>query len=461
MLEMHPDFDRIVDDAFTRLQAGEEISEILARYPEHAERLAPLLEVAAFCVRAYTYTEPASADGMARQRERYLALARQQAARQKRSRQPVRWMGRWAMVAAAILLAFVLGTAAVTVSASSVPGDLLYPVKIAVEEVRTAVTFDPAERAVLHMTWSQRRLDELAALLARRDRLDEGLVAASQAEALAALQEIARLPEAERKALLVRYATFARVQAQTLERHASQVPSPQQTVLTQAADKYRNLASVAEAAQEQPEVLPPPVPTRRPTPTPTRSPTPHPTPTARPMPTHTPTRARPVIATVRRRPTRTATPRRRATPTPTRHRPQRVTPTPTQRKPRRVTPTPATPFVAVTVTQPVRRPTVTPTPTRARRTPVATAVPFPTPTPRPVEPKPTPTPTQISDLPTPTPTLKKREPTPTPTPYRQRPTRTPSPTPPIAVTAQPTGSIPQTPTPVPIVTRAPTPTGTP
>jgi hypothetical protein len=445
---MHPDFDRIVDDAFSRLQAGEEINQILARYPEHAARLAPLLETAAFCVRAYEHVEPASIGRMARARDRYLTMARQRAARRKPRRRLAPWPTRWAMAVAALVLAFLLGAAAVTASAGSVPGDLLYPVKTMVEGVQIAMTRDPAERATLHMTWSQRRVMELKILLQERGQVNTTLVEASRSEALAALQEIARLPEAERKSLLAMYAVFAGAQAQTLELQASAAPAPRRAVLDQAADEYRALASLAQAAQTQPEILEPVTgPVRPPTPTPTGTPTRRPTSTKRPVPTPTPTptRRRPVIATAVRGPTRSPTVYVR----PTR------TPTPTQRARPTRTPTRRPPVSAATATRPVAvtPATVAPAPTRPTR--VATAVPRRTATPTQVRRRPTPTPTRQRP---PTRTPVTREPTATPTQPARRPT--PTPTPPLQVTGFPTPVTPAT-TPVPAPMLSPTPASRP
>lgn len=72
------------------------------------------------------------------------------------------------VIAAAILTVGLLGTAAVAASASSLPGDILYPVKRAVERIELTIHRDPASRARLHLEFAQRRLAELSALLAER-----------------------------------------------------------------------------------------------------------------------------------------------------------------------------------------------------------------------------------------------------------------------------------------------------
>jgi hypothetical protein len=72
------------------------------------------------------------------------------------------------MLVAAAITVVLLGGAAVAASASAKPGDLLYPVKRAAENIELIVHRDPASRARLHLEFAERRLTELSALLAQR-----------------------------------------------------------------------------------------------------------------------------------------------------------------------------------------------------------------------------------------------------------------------------------------------------
>ena len=69
---------------------------------------------------------------------------------------------------AAAITTVLLGGAAVAASGSSLPGQLLYPVKRAVEKIDLALHRDPASQARLHLEFAQRRLTELSDLLALR-----------------------------------------------------------------------------------------------------------------------------------------------------------------------------------------------------------------------------------------------------------------------------------------------------
>ncbi len=69
---------------------------------------------------------------------------------------------------AAAITAILLGGAAVSASASALPGEILYPVKRAVERIELIIHHDPASQTRLHLQFAQRRLTELSALQAMR-----------------------------------------------------------------------------------------------------------------------------------------------------------------------------------------------------------------------------------------------------------------------------------------------------
>src|SRR5207302_8476906 len=69
---------------------------------------------------------------------------------------------------AAVITVVLLGSAAVSASASALPGELLYPVKRAVEKIELIIHRDPSSRAKLHLEFAQRRLTVLSALQALR-----------------------------------------------------------------------------------------------------------------------------------------------------------------------------------------------------------------------------------------------------------------------------------------------------
>ncbi len=105
-----------------------------------------------------------SADAVAQIQARMLARVPRQ--RKPFQRQMVL---RWAAAACLIMVILVSGTA--TVSAQSLPGDTLYPVKRLVERGRLALTGDEGE-VELRLKYAERRLDEFAELQADRGEIN-------------------------------------------------------------------------------------------------------------------------------------------------------------------------------------------------------------------------------------------------------------------------------------------------
>ena len=164
---MSREFDRVLDECLTWLHAGASVEACLARYPDYAEDLRPLLELAAD-VQAVPLPRPSAAAVQAN-RQRLL-----NAVREKEARRPlisILWgllalpWGRVAVAAAVIFLVLGLGWGGLTTAADSLPGDTLYPVKRLVENVRFALTTDPVARQQLQVEFARERRDEIWALL--------------------------------------------------------------------------------------------------------------------------------------------------------------------------------------------------------------------------------------------------------------------------------------------------------
>ena len=85
--------------------------------------------------------------------------------------QVMRWMRTPALAAFSILVA-VLGGSLASVNASdrSVPGDFLYPVKIAGEQTRLAFTQDKADRVRLKAEFVDRRVEEIKTIANAPDK---------------------------------------------------------------------------------------------------------------------------------------------------------------------------------------------------------------------------------------------------------------------------------------------------
>jgi hypothetical protein len=156
-------FETILERCLERIATGEDLETCLRDEPEHAERLAPLLEARA----ALREWEPPRLPDNVRDaaRTRALdALGRETAASHQ-------WRTPFgstiaARVAIVIAIVAVLAGAADTAGHQSLPGEMLYPWKRAKEDIALVLASGPSERAQLQTEFAKRRLDEIATLVA-------------------------------------------------------------------------------------------------------------------------------------------------------------------------------------------------------------------------------------------------------------------------------------------------------
>ncbi len=164
------------DDCLHDLDSGVGIDEALSRYPaELAAELRPMLEAAQFA-RLPLNARPRPEAEFA-SRARFLSLARAARGAQKRSL----WAWLFGPTPAAtrrrsfalqlgslVFIGGVILGSVVTVNAagSALPGDLLYGLKLAVEDTQLALSPAPASRQALEAQFDERRLEEAQQLLA-------------------------------------------------------------------------------------------------------------------------------------------------------------------------------------------------------------------------------------------------------------------------------------------------------
>ena len=172
-------FENILNESLERLRQGESVEQCLARYPQQAAELAPLLRVAADFQKASSAVKP---------RPEFKARARYELQSQlhakERKTEPkktsfIHWMPRWAVAVASVILIFlVAGTGTVAASTSSMPDDTLYPVKLAAEQVRLGLTRGDIKKARVNVRLADRRVKEIIYLARSGDsrRLNKALL---------------------------------------------------------------------------------------------------------------------------------------------------------------------------------------------------------------------------------------------------------------------------------------------
>ncbi len=170
--------ENILDECLERLRQGDSVEQCLARYPERAAELEPLLRVAMASQKASLAVEP---------RPEFKARARNEIRSQLHDKgrktepkktSPVGWIPRWAVVVASVVLIFLLaGTGTVAASSSSMPDDTLYPVKLAAERVRLGLSRGDIKKARVNVHLADIRVKEIVYLAKKGDsrRLETAL----------------------------------------------------------------------------------------------------------------------------------------------------------------------------------------------------------------------------------------------------------------------------------------------
>lgn len=406
-------FDIALADCIDALKQGAQVEECLARYPHFAAQLAP-----------YLLTATRVNEGLAKDRATMTAASRAAVlarAQQASGQRPQRAIApgtegffervsralrgpRFVFAGVALVLILVIGGITVSAATPALPGEALYPVKRAAEDIQLVFTFDHSARADLLLTLAERRSSEIHDLLVRGLPLSPELLADLRNELTGALAEMAFASGETQSRLLERAIALTQIQINILSTAAQSTNQATSDELAQAAEAIQAINERAKEARKNPGVLF----TSEPSPTTTGTSTPGVS-----NSTQTP-----------EQPTRTPEPTRTQPgeniPEPTRTPQPFGVPNPTSRSQSRgVTPEPETPSASRTP-EPVGTEAAT-------EPPKVTNTPNPSNTPEPVKTlEPTHTPNSGGGSPQPTQT---RQPTQTPNPGggTPQPTKTPEP----------------------------------
>jgi hypothetical protein len=160
----------------------------------------------------------------------------------------------------AVLLLVVLGTAAlgsgvVWAAQDSLPGDLLYPVKLVTEDLRLALASAPANQVDLALQLVEERVGEVQALAAAGRPIPDGTVARMEGHIERALTQAAWAPDEETAGLLTQITARTRAQQQRLEQAQATAPQQTQARLERAVTACRGGAEAAENGLSDPQTF--------------------------------------------------------------------------------------------------------------------------------------------------------------------------------------------------------------
>ena len=157
---------QVLQDCIELLRQGVSPEECLARYPEYAQELEPLLRTALNAQGELTPGMPPAA--RTRARARVLAVwDHRHLPRQRRWGLPF-FLPRWAAMAVSVVLAIVLGgVGTVAAAGGAVPGDPLYPVKEIREGAQLWFARSPETKVAMYTRLVKERAEELRELAAK------------------------------------------------------------------------------------------------------------------------------------------------------------------------------------------------------------------------------------------------------------------------------------------------------
>ena len=199
---MSKEFDNILDECLERLLVkGETIEQCLQAYPEQAANLKSLLQTALVTRKAIAIQPRAEFKARARYQ---FHSALQEGASWRRS--PfLGWFPRWATVVTIVLGVVMMGGGTIAAASYSMPDDLLYPVKLATEQVQLALTPSDIGKARLYAKFADRRVAEIIYTANKGDvqqveaitqRLDKRLLMLARSTSALGVGEASRMLDA-------------------------------------------------------------------------------------------------------------------------------------------------------------------------------------------------------------------------------------------------------------------------
>lgn len=199
---MNRKLDRVIDECLSRVQAGEEtVQDCVQAYPELKDVLEPVLALA---LRVNETLAPEKPDVQFIRNSKLRILNRVKASvtsssseniQPRRARRIDFRRRRWSTVIAGFVIAAMLfgsGIGIKRASASALPGDSLYPVKRAGEEIQLALSFTTDGDVALLYDFAESRLEEAQRLTEIGRYSDLGIALEGFEETMSMLEEIAQ-----------------------------------------------------------------------------------------------------------------------------------------------------------------------------------------------------------------------------------------------------------------------------
>jgi hypothetical protein len=225
--------EEILDFCIERLRKGESQQAILADYPAYRDDLEPHLSLAGSLLK-FPRIEP---DDSAMHRTIF-SMGAASTFSEEKSFKPRRFRTILSWAAGIILLVGLTGYITVNIAQASLPGDFLYPFKLATERVKLALIRSPEGEAEMRISLSERRLQEVIATAAQGQE-HEAVLSAMLDEAQRAINNAEQLQGPQRDVVLSRVQYLSGYQQNVLESLLPRVPADKQEHFQKAINQCK------------------------------------------------------------------------------------------------------------------------------------------------------------------------------------------------------------------------------
>ncbi len=241
---MNRSFNEILDNCINLIKHGEEnVDGCLARYPEYSEELKSLLNI--FIATGRVPKPKPSAQFKHETRERLLKRAKSirtssLSLNQIKRKKFLSLKPAFVQIAAMVLIVVLLSGGAAMASTNSLPGDLLYPLKITTEKVQLSLAFTEMTKARLHLKFAERRLEEVKILTYDRKEVELANIINSMTEHLnKAMSLVNKMPKERREEMLLEISQFVQREQKSLQEAVEKASSEDKKTIKDTIEATR------------------------------------------------------------------------------------------------------------------------------------------------------------------------------------------------------------------------------
>jgi hypothetical protein len=232
--------EEILDICLEKMKEGVSLDEVLTEYLDYRGELRELLTIAGDIDNTpLPHVRDKAVVSCLKKVNKALQSKKKQAWRDKLPR--LQWprlfhfpSPAWAKPLAFVLIVILISWSTASLSGDSLPGDILYPIKLTTEKVRFYLTTDPEGKAELRLVYSEERMRELVRYLDEKKKLNTQVLKAMLDEAALAVDNISRLPKDKAIVCCLKLEYLCAFHKDVLERLKSKVPSSQSQELDNA-----------------------------------------------------------------------------------------------------------------------------------------------------------------------------------------------------------------------------------